>query len=86
MNFGRRAALLCAQYAGRLWSHLDTRAYECYAHLHASALAQTSLFKLQRESPGLSKGIQVHAGHVICRPVAEAQHLRYSPLESAISH
>ncbi len=49
------------------------------------ALAQTALPKLLRESPGLAKGIQIHAGHLVCRPVAEAQRLRYSPLESAVS-
>jgi alanine dehydrogenase len=49
------------------------------------ALAQTPLFRLLRESPGLSKGIQIHSGHVVCQPVAEAQHLHYSPVESVVS-
>ncbi len=39
-------------------------------------IAQTSLTKMQREFPGLAKGIQIHAGQIVCRPVAEAQHLQ----------
>jgi alanine dehydrogenase len=49
------------------------------------ALAQAALPKLLRESPGLAKGIQIYGGHVVCRPVAEAQSLPYSPIESVVS-
>jgi alanine dehydrogenase len=38
-------------------------------------LAKTPLSKLLREAPGLSKGIQTYAGHLMCAPVAEAQRL-----------
>jgi len=48
-------------------------------------LAQTPLARLLRQSPGLAKGIQAHAGHLTCRAVAEAHHLKAVPLESVIS-
>jgi alanine dehydrogenase len=47
-------------------------------------LAQNPLPKLLRESPGLTKGIQIHAGQVVCRPVAEAQHLSHATLDAVI--
>ncbi len=45
-------------------------------------LAQTTLGRLLRDAPGLSRGIQIHAGHVVCRPVAEAQKIKATSLES----
>src|SRR5882672_4013951 len=39
-------------------------------------LAKTALKGLLKESPALTRGIQTHAGHLICRPVAEAQRLK----------
>ena len=48
-------------------------------------LAQTPLIRLPREAPGLTRGIQVHAGNLICRPVAEAQKLKATPLEGCLA-
>jgi len=50
---------------------------------YISRLAQTPLIKLKKELPALARGIQVHGGHVVCQPVAEAQQLPYTPLDSA---
>jgi len=47
-------------------------------------LALTPLAKLRKEAPGLAKGIQTHAGHLVSRPVAEAQHLSASAIESLL--
>ncbi len=48
-------------------------------------LAQTPLPRLLKEFPGLSKGIQAHSGHLVCRPVAEAQLLPYITVESVVN-
>jgi alanine dehydrogenase len=52
---------------------------------YVRTLAQTPLARLPRESPGLAKGIQAHAGHLTCRPVAEAQGLQWRPVVSSSS-
>ncbi len=41
-------------------------------------LAQTPLPKLVQTSLGLLKGIQIHAGQILCRPVADAQDLPFA--------
>ncbi len=48
-------------------------------------LAKTPLGRLLREAPGLSKGIQIYGGHVICRPVAEAFHLAPATLQEVMT-
>jgi alanine dehydrogenase len=47
-------------------------------------LAHSSIAKLLKEAPGLAKGVQTHAGRLVCRPVAEALHLTVSRLESLL--
>jgi alanine dehydrogenase len=47
-------------------------------------LAQSSLARLPVEFPGLAKGIQIHDGRLVCRPVADAQRLPFVSLESAL--
>jgi len=48
-------------------------------------LAQTPLSRIVRDSPGIGKGIQAHAGHLTCRAVGEAQNLKAVTLESVLS-
>ena len=43
--------------------------------------ARIPLVRIVKDSPGVGKGIQTHHGHLICRPVGEAQHLKTSVLE-----
>ena len=52
-----------------------------YIHL----LVQTPLARIIRDSPGIGKGVQAHAGYLTCRPVAEAQCLKAVALESVLS-
>ena len=52
---------------------------------HLQTLAATPLARLPKLHRGLAKGIQIHAGHVVCRPVADAQRLAAIPLESVLS-
>jgi alanine dehydrogenase len=52
---------------------------------YVRALAQTPLMRLLREFPGLAKGIQAHSGHLLCRPVAEAQSLPCVTAESVLT-
>jgi alanine dehydrogenase len=47
-------------------------------------LAKTSFAGLLKEVPGLAKGIQTHAGDLICRPVADALGLKVTALEAAL--
>ncbi len=47
---------------------------------YVRVLTETSLTRVLREAPGLAKGIQTHGGKVLCRPVADAQKLPYTPL------
>jgi len=48
--------------------------------------AKTSLARIVKDSPGIGKGIQAFHGHLICRPVGEAQNLKTSALESVLDH
>jgi len=47
-------------------------------------LAKGSLVELLKEAPGLAKGIQIHAGDLICRPVADALHLNATSLAASV--
>ena len=48
-------------------------------------LAQTPLVRILKDSPGIGKGIQIHGGHITCRPVAEAQRLKAVALDSVLN-
>ena len=48
-------------------------------------LAQTPLARVVRDSPGIGKGVQTHAGRLTCRAVGEAQSLKAVTLESVLS-
>jgi alanine dehydrogenase len=53
---------------------------------YVRALAGTPLRRLPKDATGLAKGIQTHVGDLICRPVAEAQRLKATLLESSLNH
>ena len=52
---------------------------------YVRTLAASGLRRLPKESPGLAKGIQSHAGDLVCRPVAEAQGLKATALEISLN-
>jgi alanine dehydrogenase len=52
---------------------------------YITVLAKTPLADLPRESRALGKGVQIHAGEVCCRPVADAQKQTYRPLEELLA-
>jgi alanine dehydrogenase len=47
-------------------------------------LSKLPLAGLLQDAPGLAKGIQTHAGDLICRPVADALGLKVMALEAAV--
>ncbi|MFQ5527914.1 MAG: alanine dehydrogenase [Thermoanaerobaculia bacterium] len=48
------------------------------------ALASKGVDKATSDDPGLLEGVNTHAGHITCRPVAESQDRTYKPFEALI--
>ncbi len=51
---------------------------------YIEAIADKGLHRALAEDPALALGVNVAAGEVTCRPVAEALDMRYSPLETVL--
>jgi alanine dehydrogenase len=51
---------------------------------YIEAIADKGLHRALAEDPALALGVNVAAGEVTCRPVAEALDMRYSPLEAVL--
>jgi alanine dehydrogenase len=51
---------------------------------YIEAIADKGLHRALAEDPALALGVNVAAGEVTCRPVAEALDLRYTPLETVL--
>lgn len=57
----------------------STRAY-------VLALVQKRLGQVIRDSKALARGVQCHAGHLVCRPVAETLRMTYHALEAVLAN